>query len=240
MKKKSIFYILGPMLLAFFSYMQARNQLILFHQNTGTTLLKSYLINKILIFPNYTVFDYMEGRNIFDLIPVYGFFLLCILLNSLSFLECGKSYFQFVLPRFKTLNLFIKNWLIRGDMKVCLFVLLYHSLLTIFIFTDNSFLLNESYWQLFQPILFLTLSRSILLMSLFNIFFFIFLSHGEITFLMTIMFTIAILLMININFPSLSIMLLWKNTFWVKSILFSSTLLSLTIIFGKRSRFFLS
>lgn len=225
--QKICFLFLTAVLLASVSYVYVSNNLFQYSMATNSQLYKEYFVQKLFIFPDYTRLDYMEGKNVFDLMPFYFFLLSAIVVGALSFLSRGKVYFQYYAARLKTSRRLFSRMMQKGTYDLVVFSLSYHMAI-ICLIVYNTFNYQEDSQTFLLQMVLLLIIHTLFLLALYRFLFFIYLMLDDVRFVLMLVGVLAIIFMINLTFPSLSIIFIWHDLHWVISIIFSGIILLLT------------
>lgn len=224
---KICFLFLTAVLLASVSYVYVRNNLFQYSMATNSQLYKEYFVHKLFIFPDYTQLDYMEGKNVFDLMPFYFFLLSAIVIGAFTFLSRGKVYFQYYAARLKTNRRLFSRMMQKGTSDLVVFSFRYHMAIICLIVFNTFDYQEESQTFLLQMFLLLVI-HTLFLFALFRFLFFVYLMLDDVGFILTLVGAMAMIFMINLTFPSLSIIFIWHDLHWVISIVFSGIIILLT------------
>ncbi len=212
-----LLYLIIPFLLGSVTSLLAYKNLLDYYIDQEVSIHREELVNRIFIFRDFNRFEYLGGKNIFDLMPTYLFMIVFLLILAFPYLSKDRYSFQFFAVRNKG-NQKLYTFLQKDSIKHGgSFSFSYHLSIGIFLgfFSSQEETLLEALVTCF--LLFLT--RSILLIGMSKLLFYIYLRKGELSFVLTLLLWPMLYLMINFTFPEISIMFLWDGFYWLPSLL---------------------
>ncbi|MBM7708554.1 hypothetical protein [Enterococcus lemanii] len=236
-----LFSVLGisPMVLAIVTYLTANANLVEHSQMNQMILYKEYLMNKIILLPDFKNISYLGGRQVYLLLQPYFFWLLFLLIGAYSYLRQDFRYYQWLAVRSENVNKLYYRMQVKGSRASILFSFVYHATIILLILKGNNYQYQTSNLALIQQMLFIFISHTFLMLGVLACLFNVYLIKGELFFLVSVVIVVAFILMLNLTFPQIALLFLWYENYWLNSLLVGMILFVIAKLLKKKLKFYL-